>query len=111
MLSTSPSNDTNLRPCHPHVGAAVGPVKTASSLDDNLSKLLAKHDLDLCTEQLACQTSSHIYQSHRGFTDRLHHHTHFPVAGMAASRAPAPASTDTGPSIGAQARRPGSHPR
>ena len=87
--------NTNLRTCHPHVGAAVGPITSASSLDDNLSKLLAKHDL--CALNSWHARPAHTFTSHTGVSQidyiitRRHTATgasrqarpvyHFPVAG------------------------------
>ena len=56
--------NTNLRPCLPHVGRAVGPVTQASSLDDHLSHMIARHDL--CALNSWHARPAYTFTSHTG---------------------------------------------
>ncbi|CAE7892707.1 unnamed protein product, partial [Symbiodinium necroappetens] len=74
-LSSLPSRDilfacgdynTNLRPQHPHVGNAVGPVTSASTLDSRMPQLLVHHDL--CALNSWHARPMHTYYGHTGYS-------------------------------------------
>ncbi|CAE7894335.1 Pol [Symbiodinium microadriaticum] len=58
--------NTNLRPCQPHVGNAVGPATGASTLDQRLPQMLARHDL--CALNSWHAHPAHTYYGPTGYS-------------------------------------------